>query len=215
MKVKKLPEELQFTTFGTTGLVRALWPTLAEPSAYKNPTTGAQGKPKFALTALIPQYSEEEEMLDAKIAEVAKAAFGITEGFVNPLKDGDKRAAAYAADGKDYSFLQGHRTLKSSTEFPIQLYHAMRRNEDGKMLALTDMDEVKDLFYSGCHVAVTIKWNPYMAEDQLNGGKVPAITSYLSAVCFIRDGEKIMTGGRDFSDSFSQVQGAVVDMDVE
>lgn len=117
---------------------------------------------------------------------------GDTDVFL-PFFDGD--AGQTVRDHMKGMFYIKMRSSKEPEYFDTRV-----RNQAGRMVPLTDQDQIDKTFYSGCYVVAKVVYK--FSEGTPASGNTPTIVPYLNALVFVRDGERL---GRDSAAEFDQI----------
>ena len=152
---------------------------------------GRKSKLHYETQVGIPLDHPELKELKAKMAAVAKAQFGSTDGVAFPLKDGTKIADKAKAKGKNRERCRDMLLLKASSaaEYPPSLAYVA----EGKGVDVEDnmRSQVAAKFYPGVWIGEEVNFKAYEG----NGSNIPnSVVAYLSNVVSLGYGEKLGGG---------------------
>ena len=170
--------------------VRMLYGTVITPKV-SDYGGGRKSDPHFEVQAGIPLDHPELKALKAKIAAIAKAEFGTTEGVATPLKDGTKMADKAKARGKNRERCRDFVILKasSSAEYPPSLAYVA--NGAGVDVEDGMRSQVAGKFYQGVNIGMEVTLKAYKGNDE----NIPnSVVAYLSNVVSLGFGEKLGGG---------------------
>lgn len=202
--------------FGLTKPVRVLFP----PKLDKPQKIDDRGDPKYEIQIGFEEDHPEFRDQKAAVAKIAREKFGQDVDIRNDLdlkfKSGDEEyeAALNHPDPKkrkEYPQLKGLTIMKLRTAQTPSIFDIRRRDKDGKMLQITDPNEIKNLIYAGCYVALKLTYATY---DRIDRNTKPGVTAYPEQICFVCDGDRL--GGassKTDGSAFEAVQGAISDED--
>lgn len=196
--------------FDNTGIVATknpatmVWPSLGEPKPYKDPKTGAEGKPKFQATFILPaDHPDLAELKKAAVA-VARAKWpgcalkqasnaAPLDGIFWPFKNGSDSATK---NDKVKALAAGKVMLSTSSVKQPTLCLI----KDGALVALESAaaiaSHLSTAFYSGVDAIFEVN---FKAWDGSKGEKY--VSAYVNAVVSYGTGEKI-TGAPPVAERF-------------
>jgi hypothetical protein len=152
------------------------------------------GEPKFSSSFVFPRDHAAVAALSAMIMKVANDKWGAKAGEVLTMLKAADKLAVHDGDAKaNYAGYAGNLYINASNKVKPLVVDA-----DPKRV-LTAMDGKP---YSGCYVNAIIElW----AQDNKYGKRVNAS---LAGVQFVRDGERLASGGIASSNDFAPIPGS-------
>lgn len=169
------------------------WPQLAEPKPFiKNGKP--RGEPMYTAVDLFDPADIGD--IKKKIAAVATAKWGSTDGVRSPLKKGEVEKAKAEKKGKNGDFYDGKIVLKMKSKFRPRVVDRNREE-------ILDLNKV----YSGCICRAEL--NLVAVEMDNDDGPKKYVTAYFNFLMKVADGDRII--GRSASDVFADVEGEDTD----
>lgn len=172
---------------------------LFEKDAYKDPSTGAESKPRYkAEMAFDPADVEDLEnaIVDAAVEEWGdKAEAEYDNGQIDsPIIDGDAIAKDRESRGKKGDAYKGKLVVRASTQFnkdgadaPGGVFVA---GMDGEELPFTERNKV----YNGCMGRLAVIPKAYSIPGRTGQPPRRGITLYLTGFMLTGEGERLASG---------------------
>lgn len=192
----------------------AFTPALAEARK-----VGGRGDPKFEVQVIFPPDHPDYLPMKKATADIARKKFGANVNIRDDLRlkfvNGDEEYEINAnnpdaAKAKEYPQLQGQIVLKLRSKNPITVFDTRVRDARGIPVEITDKEAIRSTIYAGCYVSMKLTFATYDAPDRTSK---PGVTIYPEQICFVKDGERLSSGGKSDGGGFAAVQGAVSDED--
>ena len=193
-------------------------PKLTEPQK-----VAGKGDPKYEITIGFPDdhpdyaemYSISQKLAEEKSEDWGLEVVELDENVDTKFKSGDDEYNYYAnhkveEKRRDYGQLQGMIVMKLRTTEPMTVFDTRQRDDKGVPVPITDKDEIENLIYAGCNVALRLTFATYDAiVTRENPDAKPGVTAYPEQICFVSDGDRLGRGNKDSGVGFSAVQGAM------
>ena len=190
----------------------AIWPSLIEPKAYKNPKTGVEGVAKYGAHFSFPEMNPDIKAIKEMAVDAFRSEYediplaDVKWPWATGVQVADKRAKKAGAPGS---------TTKSAEffrEFAFVLvakskYIRLGIWKDGRTTELqtpTQRMAAEDRFYSGAKVVAEFGFKPYFNDTNEQYG----VTAYANQVALYDvgvPGKRI--GGKDMNETFKNVVG--------
>lgn len=201
---------------GFTAPVRILFPpSLHEPRAI------GQSDPKFEVQIGMAQDHPEYADLLQIYEEHARVNFPDLDPFTDldpRFLDGNEeyQAAANRADKpKEYPQLVDQIVLKlrNNEDKAPALFDVRRKDETGRLVRLTDKEEIRRTFYAGAYVAVIATMAAYTIPANRRQPESNGVSIYPEQICFVADGERFGGVSKDDGSAFDAVEGIASNFD--